>query len=178
MKKKATILLLALCLVFLAACGSSSPTDALKADLENAKSSPDEIIKGLGADGFGEDATKALIDKVLEFDYEFGEEKIDGDTATVETTITTYPFGEIFTNIITKMLGEDLDKIGKMNETEAAAYLDEQLTSSLNDAKKDYSKTITVTLKKESGKWVVQEDDAFSNALTGGMLDFAQSMSN
>ena len=58
------------------------------------------------------------------------------------------------------------------------SYLDEQLTSSLNDAKKDYSKTITVTLKKESGKWVVQEDDAFSNALTGGMLDFAQSMSN
>ena len=76
------------------------------------------------------------------------------------------------------MLGEDLEKIGKMSETEAAAYLDEQLTSSLNDAKKDYSKTITVTLKKESGKWVVQEDDTFSNALTGGMLDFAQSMSN
>ena len=68
MKKKVTILLLAFCLVFLAACGSPSPSDALKADLENAKSSPDEIMDGLGSDGFGEEATQALIDKVLEFD--------------------------------------------------------------------------------------------------------------
>ena len=45
MKKKVTILLLALCLVFLAACGAPSPSDALKADLEDAKSSPDEIIE-------------------------------------------------------------------------------------------------------------------------------------
>lgn len=86
MKKKVTILLLALCLVFLAACGAPSPSDALKANLEDAKSSPDEIIEGIGSDGFGEEATQALIDKVLEFDYELGEEKIDGDTATVENS--------------------------------------------------------------------------------------------
>ena len=42
--KKVSILLLALCLIFMTACGTASPTDALKADLENAKSSPDEII--------------------------------------------------------------------------------------------------------------------------------------
>ena len=52
--KKVSILLLALCLIFMTACGTASPTDALKADLENAKSSPDEIIGQLGEDGFGD----------------------------------------------------------------------------------------------------------------------------
>ena len=32
---------------------------------------------------------------------------------------------------------------------------------------------VTVTLNQEDGQWVVQEDQEFSNALTGGMIDFA-----
>ena len=165
MKKKVTILLLAFCLVFLAACGSPSPSDA--------KSSPDEIMDGLGSDGFGEEATQALIDKVLEFDYEIGEESIDGDTATVELTITTYPLGDIFTTVLSELFSSDMEELASMTEDELMAWMDETLISQLDAAEKTYVTDVTVTLNQEDGQWVVQEDQEFSNALTGGMIDFA-----
>ncbi len=174
--KKVSILLLALCLIFMTACGTASPTDALKADLENAKSSPDEIIGQLGEDGFGEEATQALVNKVLEFDYQLGEEKIDGDKATVETTITTYPFGEIFTSIVGDFVTQAFAN-PDMTDDDASALLDQLLMDALDKADKTYSKTITIELAQEDGKWVVQESDEMSNALTGGMLDFAAAAS-
>ena len=174
--KKVSILLLALCLIFMTACGTASPTDALKADLENAKSSPDEIIGQLGEDGFGEEATQALVDKVLEFDYQLGEEKIDGDKATVETTITTYPFGEIFTGIVADFITQAFAN-PDMTDDDASALLDQLLMDALDKADKTYSKTITIELSQEDGEWVVQESDEMSNALTGGMLDFSAAAS-
>ena len=174
--KKVSILLLALCLIFMTACGTASPTDALKADLENAKSSSDEIIGQLGEDGFGEEATQALVDKVLEFDYQLGEEKIDGDKATVETTITTYPFGEIFTGIVADFITQAFAN-PDMTDDDASALLDQLLMDALDKADKTYSKTITIELSQEDGEWVVQESDEMSNALTGGMLDFAAAAS-
>ena len=174
--KKVSILLLALCLIFMTACGTASPTDALKADLENAKSSPDEIIGQLGEDGFGEEATQSLVDKVLEFDYQLGEEKIDGDKATVETTITTYPFGEIFTGIVADFITQAFAN-PDMTDDDASALLDQLLMDALDKADKTYSKTITIELSQEDGEWVVQESDEMSNALTGGMLDFAAAAS-
>lgn len=174
--KKVSILLLALCLIFMTACGTASPTDALKADLENAKSSPDEIIGQLGEDGFGEEATQALVNKVLEFDYQLGEEKIDGDKATVETTITTYPFGEIFTGIVADFITQAFAN-PDMTDDDASALLDQLLMDALDKADKTYSKTITIELSQEDGEWVVQESDEMSNALTGGMLDFAAAAS-
>ena len=174
--KKVSILLLALCLIFMTACGTASPTDALKADLENAISSPDEIIGQLGEDGFGEEATQALVDKVLEFDYQLGEEKIDGDKATVETTITTYPFGEIFTGIVADFIPQAFAN-PDMTDDDASALLDQLLMDALDKADKTYSKTITIELSQEDGEWVVQESDEMSNALTGGMLDFAAAAS-
>lgn len=174
--KKVSILLLALCLIFMTACGTASPTDALKADLENAKSSPDEIIGQLGEDGFGEEATQALVNKVLEFDYQLGEEKIDGDKATVETTITTYPFGEIFTSIVGDFVTQAFAN-PDMTDDDASALLDQLLMDALDKADKTYSKTITIELSQEDGEWVVQESDEMSNALTGGMLDFAAASS-
>ena len=174
--KKVSILLLALCLIFMTACGTASPTEALKADLENAKSSPDEIIGQLGEDGFGEEATQALVDKVLEFDYQLGEEKIDGDKATVETTITTYPFGEIFTGIVADFITQAFAN-PDMTDDDASALLDQLLMDALDKADKTYSKTITIELSQEDGEWVVQESDEMSNALTGGMLDFAAAAS-
>jgi len=174
--KKTIVLLLALCLVLLTACGPASPTDALKADLENAKSSPEEIMGEMGEDGFGEEATDALVKKVLEFDYELGEEKINGDTATVETTITTYPFGQMFTNVVTNFIAEAFANAGQMSDDDMNALMDKLLMDELDKAEKTYTKTILIELEQEDGVWVVQESDDMANALTGGMLDFAENM--
>jgi len=77
--KKTIVLLLALCLVLLTACGPASPTDALKADLENAKSSPEEIMGEMGEDGAPGAAGKSA--------YELAKENGLTDAATEEEWI-------------------------------------------------------------------------------------------
>ena len=175
--KKVLVLLLTFCLVMLTACGAPSPTDVLKADLENAKSSPEEIMGEIGEDGFGEEAMEQLIKKVLEFDYELGEEKIDGETATVETTITTYPFGQMFTNVVTNFITQAISSAGEMSDEDMAKLMDDLLIEELEKAEKTYKKTISIELALEDGNWVVQETEEMSDALTGGMISFAESMS-
>lgn len=174
--KKTLVLLLALCLVLLTACGPKTPTAALKADLDNAKASPEEIMGEMGEDGFGEEATQALIDKVLEFEYQLGEEVIDGETATVETTITTYSFGEIFTTVVTNFISQAFANAGNMTDEDLATLMDKLLIEELDKAEKTYTTTIEIELAQEDGNWVVQETVEMSNALTGGMIDFANSM--
>ncbi len=175
--KKLLVLLLTLCLVFgMAACGSASPSDALKADMENAKSNPEEIMGDIGEDGFGEKATQALVDKVLEFEYDLGEEVINGETATVETTITTYPFGDIFKTVITNYITAAFQSETVTTDDQMLELMDKLLIEELEKAEKTYTKTVTITLEQEDGAWVVQEDDEMANALTGGMLDFANNM--
>ncbi|MFR2967009.1 MAG: hypothetical protein ACLTK0_11820 [Anaerovoracaceae bacterium] len=73
MKKKVTILLLALCLVFLQPAERRHHQTHSRLILRTP-SLPDEIIEGIGSDGLGR-SYQALIDKVLEFDYELGEER-------------------------------------------------------------------------------------------------------
>lgn len=175
--KKVLVLLLTFCLVMLTACGAPSPTDVLKADLENAKSSPEEIMGEIGEDGFGEEAMEQLIKKVLEFDYELGEEKIDGETATVETTITTYPFGQMFTNVVTNFITQAISSAGETSDEDMAKLMDDLLIEELEKAEKTYKKTVSIELALEDGNWVVQETEEMSDALTGGMISFAESMS-
>lgn len=175
--KKLLSLGLILCMLLCTACGTYTPTDALKADMEVAKSSPEEIIGDIGETGFGEEATMALVDKVLDFDYELLDEEIDGDTATVKTTITTYPFGEIFKNVITDIFAEALS--GKeMTTEEAAKLMDQSLLDRLDEAEKSYKTTVSIKLTKEGDNWIVQESTEMSNALTGGLLDFMSQLSN
>ena len=176
--KKTLVLLLTLCLVLLTACAPATPTAALKADLESAKSSPEEIMGEIEEGGFGTEATEALINKVLEFEYELGEEAIDGDKATVETTITTYPFGQIFTDTVTKFISQAFANAGNMTDEELSSLMDKILTEELANAEKTYTSTIKIELAKDGDNWVVQENEEMSNALTGGLIDFAKQMSS
>ena len=63
-----------------------------------------------------------------------------------------------------------------MNEKEASELLGKLITEELNSAKKSYTKTVTVTLSKEDKQWVVNESREFTNALTGGLLDFSNAL--
>ena len=170
--KKLLVMLLALIMCFgMAACGQKgSPSDALKADMENAKSGAEDL-------SLGEEAGQAFIDKMLDFDYKLGEESVDGDTATVETTITTYPFGDIFSQVLTDYITEAFSNLD-MTEEEGQQLMASLMTEALDKAEKSYETTVTVNLAKEDGQWVVQEDDALANALTGGIYDMANSYSS
>ncbi len=173
--KKFIVVLLALIMCFgMTACSKDSPSDALKADLENAKSNPEELAEGMD-EGFGEEAGKAFVEKMLDFDYKLGEEKVDGDTATVQATITTYPFGEIFTQVLTDYISQALAD-PNLSEDDINALMDSLMLEALKSAEKSYETTVDVTLKKGDDGWEVQEDDELANALTGGIYDLANTM--
>lgn len=179
MKKKITILLLSFCVIFAAACSPSTPTDILKADMEKAKASPDNVIKGLNSEeAFGKEATEALVEKILDFDYEFGEEKTNGDTASVKTTITTYPIGEIFVSVFEELAAEDITALSAMTYEERVSFMSEILTEKLDKAEKSYKSEIDIILEKKDGKWEAQSSQELSNALTGGMADYISKLFN
>ena len=177
--KKVFITVLILCMLFMTACGTPTPTEALKADIENAKNNPEDIIGDIGEDGFGEEATNALVDKVLEFDYKLGEEVIDEEAgkATVETTITTYPFGDVFSTLMTKLFTEIFAN-PNMTDAQLDERMDALLIEGLKNVEKTYTNTIKINLELEDGVWVVQESDEMADALTGGMLTWANSINN
>lgn len=174
--KKLLVMLLALIMCFgMTACSKDSPSDALKADMENAKAGSEDLIGDMD-ETLGEEVGKDFVDKMLDFDYKLGEETVDGDTATVETTITTYPFGEIFGQVLTDYITEAFSN-PDITEEEAQALMESMMGEALAAAEKSYETTFDVTLKKEDGAWVVQEDDALANALTGGMYDLVEGYS-
>lgn len=173
--KKLSVLLLVLCVFFMTACASATPSEALKADMEDAKNNPEEIMGEIGEEGFGEEAMNALVNKLLEFEYELGEETINDDTATVETTITTYPFGDIFSTVMAQLLTEASSN-PDITEEETNALIDKFLLEGLEKAEKDYTETATITLSKEAGIWVVQDDETMANALTGGIYNWTSNI--
>jgi len=69
-----------------------------------------------------------------------------------------------------------MEELASMSEDELMAKMDETLMSELDAVEKSYKTDLTVTLNQEDGQWVAEESNELSNALTGGMLDFASSM--
>ena len=76
-----------------------------------------------------------------------------------------------------KDINETFKAMSPVSYTHRMDTLDQLLIESLDSAEKTYEATVTVTLINDGDAWVVQESDELSNALTGGMLDFANSAS-
>ena len=83
----------------------------------------------------------------------------------------------MFSNLLISFMGEALAD-PTMTEETMMDTLDQLLMDALDSAEKTYESTVTVTLVNDGEAWVVQESDELSNALTGGMLDFANSASS
>lgn len=125
---------------------------------------------------------KSMVDKVLDFDYAVGNEKIDGDKATVDVTFTTYDFGSsvetlmgtIMTMAMSAQAGGDTsEEAGEAAAIEAFQKTLDGLTT------KDVSSTVTVNVSKDAdGNWKVDdlstlpEDEAkkLGDALLGGLV--------
>ncbi len=192
MKKIIIAIMTVIMTVGLAACGNPTPSETVGTFLDAVKNSDSDAVKSVYAgesfnfdkdlsDFEGDDKELAkitqetLIPKLMDFDYEIGEEKIDGDKATVEVAFTTYNFGDALTSFMTDYYTQavalifDDDAEKKMEKIARTLY-----KKSINDMKKDYKGKAKISLTKKDDTWVVdeiQDDDAFYNVFLGGAID-------
>ena len=194
MRKIFSIFLIFVLAASLSACGSApTPKDIAEKYLAAIKAQDEEGISALSEGSYSEDelmgtvdsvlgeseegeeedeATKKFKEKVFDFDYTIGEERIDGENAEVDVTIKTYDFGT--------MMGQYLERA--MSELMAAAFdgasqeeidamgkkiLEEELDKL---TEKSYETTVPMKLKKVEGEWKVakmEDDSEFMNAILG-----------
>lgn len=188
--------LAALMAMMMAGCGKKEATPSQTADrfLKALKTQDQETLKKVYANGsvdlkkelkgekddssadeIDDKTVKLLIDKLLDYDYQISDEKIDGDKATVKVKITTYSFGDSFQGFVKDYMNQGMslaisgasnDKLSNLANTLLQKHL-KKLT------KKDYEKTVTLSLKKKDGRWIVREldeDSDFVDAVCGGMI--------
>lgn len=122
---------------------------------------------------------KELAEHAREFDYVVDNEQIDGGSATVDVTVTTYNFGEAaektYNDVMLKSFA--LARSGSNGDEMARKLLNMAVRNfythfeALNG--KNYEKTVTFKLKKKGdGTWVVKDvgGDELSDALSGGLV--------
>ena len=173
--KKIAVVLLALMMCFaLAACGTPSPSDAVAAELDVAKDDPDMFADSTAFTdaGLSQEASDILYEKFLDFEYVIGDETIDGENATVEVTIKTYPLGDIFEDVFTSLISQIMSDPTMDVDTAMSDLLIEKI----NAAEKTYEQTVTLDLVMSDGQWQVQTNDDIVNALSGGMNYFVNNM--
>lgn len=194
MKKIFAIVLAVMLSIFTAACGQATPTEVVTDYLEAIKAQDMDAVDLLYAgdaddvsmdsseeidtDSFSEELTNKLIDMYSAFEYSVSNETIDGDTATVDVTIKSYNIGaamksalsesisQIFAMAFSGASDEEIDEMSNnifMENLEAATF--------------DLEQTVTISLTKEDGQWVVdafEDDSPFIDAITGGLLTFSK----
>ena len=190
---------MALCLNVLSGCSSApSPTEVTDTFLNAVKSQDMETMQNNYAEGtfdFGqiasseaseegaqlsEEATNTLTSKLLEFDYEISNEQINENTATVDVSITTYPFGDAFSSFVSDYLSQGFAAaLNGASDEEMGELGSSILTQKLNGMEKSYTGTATLSLTKVDDQWKVDtiaDDSDFVNVLSGGLLDTANTI--
>lgn len=207
--KKSIVLLITLAMILsLTACGTPSPTSVTDSFLTAIKEKDAEAItehyvndefdlfEELSDAVSGEDeeeteknANDALIKvyeenmfpKMLDFDYELSNEKIDGDKATVDVSVKTYQLGSAFTSFVGEYIGQAFSlAFSGASDEQMNALAANLLTSKLDElTEKTYEKTATLSLVKKDDKWLVADVEGNKdvlNALYGGLVDSIDNM--
>lgn len=178
----------------LSACGSAStPKDtaekfltAVKAkDAEGIRTvydgsySEDELtgtvesLLGESEEGAADDeATKQFEEKLFDFDYTIGEERVDGENAEVDVTIKTYDFGTMLGQYAERAMSELMAAAVDGASQEEIDAMDRKILEEELDklTEKSYETTVPMKLKKVEGEWKVakmEDDSEFMNAILG-----------
>lgn len=97
-----------------------------------------------------------------------------GDEATVEAEITNTDMGSVMQELIQQLI---VLAFSGIDESEIDAKMMEIMNQEVNkDEIETVTNTVTMNLKKTDGKWKISTDDALADALTGGMMTFAERM--
>ena len=147
------------------------------ADLSMIEEEDDPALSGV---------INVLAEKIFDFDYAIGEEQIDGSSAKVAVTITTYDFAGIMQEIMSDLLSDAVVLgIAGLDQEEMEVEINELISGKFSDAlasaSKDCDISTTMNLVKKDGKWVVKSlsnENSFINALSGGLMDLADSLAD
>ena len=175
----------------------NSPTEAADNFIKALKARDNEALKKYYEGDVGDltliegddepalsDMINSMLDKIMDFDYTISNEKIDGTDATVDVSIKTYDLGGILKDII-ENLGSDIFALSLSGlsqeelESEVNELIGIKFKEIISSVKKDYSVTVPLKLVLKDGKWLVKDvsdSSDFMNALSGGLMDFADSL--
>ena len=146
-------------------------------DLSMLEEEDDEALK---------DVINVLVDNMLDFEYTIDNEQIDGDSATVDVNFKTYDFGGILQDIMGNLMSDAVALgLSGLSQEEMEAEINEligtKFKEGLDGASKDKEVKVTMNLIMKDGKWMVKDvSDAneFMNALSGGLMDLADSLAS
>ncbi len=206
MKKIFCILLTLVMVFTMAACGGNapakqdeimSPTDTMVAFLQALKAKDFEKMQEYYEGEAGDlsmleeeddealkDVINVLVDRILDFEYTIDNEQIDGETATVDVNFKTYDFGGVLQDIMGNLMSDAVALgLSGLSQEEMEAEINEligtKFKEALDGASKDKEVKVTMDLVMKDGKWMVKDvSDAneFMNALSGGLMDLADSL--
>ena len=182
MKRKLSIIVSVILILslILSACGikKDGPSSTVKTAIESFKTEmvdiPEDTFDGLSEFPMLGELIEALMKKMQDFDYKIAGEKLsdDGTRAVVAVKITTYPFGEVFTESVEEIFAQvflsafsgDSDGLSKA----IGSFIQKMI--SLQD--KTYSKDVTLKLVKKDDVWRVEklkDNEEFMDAVFGGL---------
>ena len=194
MRKIFSIFLIFVLAASLSACGSApTPKDIAEKYLAAIKAQDEEGISALSEGSYSEDELMGTVDlvlgeseegeeyekkkkkfkeKVIDFDYTIGEERIDGENAEVDVTIKTYDFGTMLGQYAERAMSELMAAAVDGASQEEIDAMDRKILEEELDklTEKSYETTVPMKLKKVEGEWKVakmEDDSEFMNAILG-----------
>ena len=158
---------------------SGTDLDLLEAAAESGEESSEESTDT----GLETVYEEQLLPKMLDFDYEISNEQINEDKATVDVKFTTYRIGDAFTAFFGDYISQAfMLAFSDVSDEELDSLDTTILSGKLADlTEKTYEKTVTLSLTKVDGKWMVdkiQDGDDIIDALTGGLVTAFSNMEN
>ena len=171
--------LLAISLVAFVGCNKTeSPKEVVSEYFEDIKfNAENELVNNVietengEEEVFTKETEEALKDLVKKLEYTVGDEKIDGDKATVNVTVKGANLLELVTNTINDAMGATVGAIfsnKEMDDSEINNIVNKTLLENIKKAKVDERKG-TVTLNKRDNKWKLSTDDELSKLVLGNV---------
>lgn len=142
-----------------------------------------ENVQSLNYDnGESNEMTERYIELFQGFEHTIKDTVINGDKATVNVEILTYPMGDLLSNYMTQLMSKVFEwAFSGMSEAEMTQKMTDLFIELSNSLEKTYTNTVPVYLIKIDDKWLIMGGETnypLFNALTGGMIDFAKKFQN
>lgn len=179
LKKFIALSLLGISLVAFVGCNKTeSPKEVVKEYFEDIKyDAENELVNNTidtengEEEVFSKETEEALKDLVKKLEYTVGDEKIDGDKATVNVTVKGCNLLELVTNTMNDAMGATVSAIfsnKEVDDSEINNIVNKTLLENIKKAKVDERKG-TVTLNKRDNKWKISTDDELTKLVLGNV---------